>query len=578
MPRNLRSPIQPTLARPMKPSSMLVLTILIGSLARVCSGQGTVLFANRVPAVVDAAVLWPPIWPFGFEAPRMESRFVAQLYAAPVGGTLQPVGDPVPFVEGRGFGPGYFAPVERQIPGVPPGQPAQVKMVAWYRGLGRTYAEALMKGAGGIGESGTLMVAGLGGGNVPAPPLVGLQGFTIGLSLGYDPSIRPFTAQGFPPDPASITRWFDFVPTLEWPTGLAMTGTRGVLSAGHGGLQVVDFSNPGKPVRLGSLLLQEGLASALALRGDRAYVGLRPPGGPGGMLREVDVSNPAQPMAGSGVELSGSPQVIALTEDGRHALVGMFPGGLQVVALEGPDGVRSVGRYGTGEGTGIAVVGTRVFLAAGESGLHILDLTNPAQPTRLGVFAPEGRVQDVAVRGALAFVTRGFLGGLDVIDVSDPGSPRRLAQIPLQGGGGSILMGERHLYVQNFSSNAGFQAGGVSVVDISDPAFPRVVGRAGLGSNGRPVGRVGDRLLLADMVSLTTVPLGPRLSLGKNAPLLITGTLGQPYEIQGWSPERPGTDWSLVTKLTGTGLSQVVGEQRPSELSSWIYRAVTVPR
>jgi hypothetical protein len=89
---------------------------------------------------------------------------------------------------------------------------------------------------------------------------------------------------------------------------------------------------------------------------------------------------------------------------------------------------------------------------------------------------------------------------------------------------------------------------------------------------------MGDRLLLADMVSLTTVPLGPKLVLGNNVPLRITGTLGQPYEIQGGSPDRPGTDWAPVTKLTGTGLSQVVAAQRPSELSSWIYRAVTVPR
>lgn len=550
----------------------------LSSLTMDCPGQGTVLFANRVAGEVDAPVLWPPIWPFRFEPPRMESRFVAQLYAAPVGGTLQPVGDPVPFVEGRGFGPGYFAPVERQISGVLPGQPAQVKLVAWYRGLGSTYVQALEKGAGGIGESGTITVASLGGGNLPAPPLVGLQGFSIGPSLGYDPSIRPFTAQGFPPDPASITRWFDFVPTLEWPTGLAMSGTRGVLSAGYGGLQVVDFSNPSQPVRLGSLLLEQGFASVVALRGDRAYVGLRSANGPGGTLREVDVSNPAQPMAGSGVEFSGYPQVIAPTEDGRHLLVGIMPGGLEVVTVEGPDAPRSVGRYATGEGAGIAVVGTRVFLAAGESGLHLLDLTDPAQPTRLGIYAPEGRVQDVAVRGAMAFVTRGFLGGLDVVDISDPGSPRRLAQIPLQGGGGVILEGERHLYVQNFSSNAGFQAGGVSVVDIADPAAPRVVGRAGLGTNGRPVGRMGDRLLLADMVSLTTVPLGPKLVLGNNVPLRITGTLGQPYEIQGGSPDRPGTDWAPVTKLTGTGLSQVVAAQRPSELSSWIYRAVTVPR
>ena len=564
----------------MKTLSILVLTILIGSLTRNCPGQGTVLFANRVDGEVDAPVLWPPIWPFGFESPRLESRFVAQLFAAPMGEELRPVGDPVPFVEGRGFGPGYFAPVERQIPGVPPGQPAKVKMVAWYRGLGRTYAEALMKGDGGIGESVTITVARVGGGDVPVPNLVGLQSFSIGISLGYDPNIRPFVAQGFPPDPDSITRWFDFVPTLEWPTGLAMNGTRGVLSAGYGGVQVVDFSNPGQPVRLGSLLLEQGFASVVALRGDRAFVGLRSANGPRWTLREVDVSNPAQPIAGSGVELPGYPQVIALTENRRHVLVGMLPGGLQVVEVEveGPETLLSVGRYETGEVSGIAVVGTRAYLAAGESGLHLVDLSDPTQPRRLGIFEPGIRVQDVAARGMTAFVTRGFQGGLDVVDVSDPGLPRRLAQVPLQGGGGSMLVGERHLYVQNFWSNAGAQAGGVSVVDVTDPAAPRVVGRAGLGTSGRAVGFAGDRLLLADMVSMTTVPLGPKLFLGHNLPLRITGMLGQPYEIQGGSPQQPGADWSTVTKLTGTGQPQAVEVERPTGVSSWLLRAVTVPR
>ena len=74
----------------------------------------------------------------------------------------------------------------------------------------------------------------------------------------------------------------------------------------------------------------------------------------------------------------------------------------------------------------VAVEGRRAYVADGDAGLLIVDVSHPESPTPLGRLALPGFAWDVAVEGSHAFVAGGS-SGVHVIDVGDPRNPREIA-------------------------------------------------------------------------------------------------------------------------------------------------------
>ncbi len=176
------------------------------------SGPGLVTFTTRVVGIVDA-----PISVQATESFLADGRFVAQLFAGPPGGTLEPTGSPVPIAEipvaARGYVLGGGSVV---VPGVAPGQPADLKVVAWLRGYGTTYDQARSGGCY-FGESPVFTVA-TRGGLVPPAFLAGLQPFAITSQAGCSP--LPAHA-GSEPVPGLVDGvWYRRVdaPLISWST------------------------------------------------------------------------------------------------------------------------------------------------------------------------------------------------------------------------------------------------------------------------------------------------------------------------------------------------------------------------
>jgi hypothetical protein len=130
--------------------------------------QGQIYFAN-ISSGVDA-----PIYDIDGTTRLAGPGFLAGLYIAPVGQSLAPLADPVPFLT---TSPGYFRGPILTVPGVPVGSTAAVQVVAWRASDGPSYAEANHPG-GHVGSSGLLNVT-LVGGAQPPSSLIGLQSFSL---------------------------------------------------------------------------------------------------------------------------------------------------------------------------------------------------------------------------------------------------------------------------------------------------------------------------------------------------------------------------------------------------------------
>jgi hypothetical protein len=204
-----------------------------------------------------------------------------------------------------------------------------------------------------------------------------------------------------------------------------------------------------------------GPTRALAARGDRVFRGEGP------HLVVLDASDPAALREiGRSAVLGGS--ITALAISGDVALVGVSESALTVLDITGPtpevivrlplpDRVADIAMDDGQDGL--------AYLAAGEAGVLVVDLGEPARPRVIGrtgagrgatmVHYDEGRLYAMLGPDTLA---------LDVIDVRDPERPVVLAQWRV-GNSDHLMTVKRHRYFE-------IQGSRMSVFDVTDAIAP----------------------------------------------------------------------------------------------------------
>jgi hypothetical protein len=185
------------------------------------------------------------------------------------------------------------------------------------------------------------------------------------------------------------------------------------------GLRVIDVSDRAAPVQVGQLGAE--YASAVALDGDRLYLGQSTNGG---VVRVIDVSDPTAPtqlgqlLTAKTMDLEARGRFVYAADESLDAA-----GGLRIIDVTDPTAPALVGQYTTCTSSGdVDVLGDLAVLACDFDGFHILDITDPAAPVQLAVFTPEsGSAEAVALDGHLAYL--GHSTGVVVVDLSTPTAP-----------------------------------------------------------------------------------------------------------------------------------------------------------
>ena len=180
-------------------------------------------------------------------------------------------------------------------------------------------------------------------------------------------------------------------------------------------LQIIDVSSATRPSIIGQADLPSSGAQALAVVDDLAYIVTAPQS----YLQIVNVGNPAAPtVIGSLVGAGG--YGVAVLGDFAYIAGG---NDLEVVDVSDPTTPVEVGTLSTpGDALGVAVSGSRAYLAAGDAGLHVIDISNPAAPQLLGTANTPGDAQGVAWVDGYAYVADGT-SGLQIVDVRGSAAP-----------------------------------------------------------------------------------------------------------------------------------------------------------
>ncbi|TET21832.1 MAG: hypothetical protein E3J71_08310 [Candidatus Stahlbacteria bacterium] len=171
------------------------------------------------------------------------------------------------------------------------------------------------------------------------------------------------------------------------------------------------------------------------------------------------------------------------------------------------------------------------YLACGDSGLIVVDLSNPSFPSEAARIHLDARALSVFKRGDTAYV--GFEeSGIGLVDVSVPDSPFFLETKPTAGGVLDMALQDSLLFVAQATEGAAIYdisgldwqllstiptehvnfslvleagnlflahgAAGIYAYDVANPSFPHLVGSLNTGGESRDIASLGDTLLVAD--------------------------------------------------------------------------------
>ena len=270
-------------------------------------------------------------------------------------------------------------------------------------------------------------------------------------------------------------------------------------------LSVFDIGNPAAPAKKGTCYLNEvqsgyGSMQNIIVSGDTAYctgaVNGIPPFAKTVFIT-IDLSQPDKPveighseMPSESSDGSLSNPGGALFVSGDHALLAAGQNGLKVMSIADPAKPAVAGRFTMPARTRAVALGDRkAYVSDADNGLYIYDLSNPASPV-LQSTTPEVRAAEaMALAGGMAYLAGE--AGLQVVDVRDPLAPVPRGDCNTTGSAVSIAIADNFAYLAT-------GADGLQIADLSNPDQPRIEGHYDTPGNTLGVTVVDKTAYLAD--------------------------------------------------------------------------------
>jgi len=182
---------------------------------------------------------------------------------------------------------------------------------------------------------------------------------------------------------------------------------------------------------------------------------------------------------------------------------------LSTVDIASPAGPRVLGTAPLRPmANGIASSSNNILVGCDWSGLQVYSVNVPTAPRRVGTYYPDASVQNVVIRGNVAYLTVAEESGLEVLDITDPRQPGSISKVSLPAATNLTLMAGNYACVTG---------DGLQVIDLGDLAQPVCVGhRPGYATAGLQV--AGDlAYVAAGEYGLAIYRVTPRLTLGPPA-------------------------------------------------------------
>jgi hypothetical protein len=267
--------------------------------------------------------------------------------------------------------------------------------------------------------------------------------------------------------------------------GVQVTGNYAYVVDMDSGMKIIDISNPSNPVLKGTYDTtgygrSNGPAdynnsgfSSVEIVGNYAYLTYNYISAVGysndTKLDIIDISNPSNPISIGGCYTGGTtghPRNVQVVDN--LAYMANALDGLVIIDISNPATANIIGRYSTdsyddfgfrsGYAADVEVRGNYAYLADGNLGLRIFDISDPTNPLLKGTYDTSGEAYDIQILGNYAYVADKS-SGLQIIDISNPTNPIRKVTYDTYNARGVQIVGN-YAYVADSSD-------GLKIIDVT---------------------------------------------------------------------------------------------------------------
>lgn len=183
---------------------------------------------------------------------------------------------------------------------------------------------------------------------------------------------------------------------------------------------------------------------------------------------------PMQSEAASGVHFDpvatfeASSSALSVRLSGNTAYLADADIGVHILDVSNPAEPTLLATYDSpGFATELLLAGNRAYLADGDQGLQILDVSQPADPKVIGTYNPGVFCLDVKVVGNRAYLACADFG-LHIVDISDPANPVKLGEYLPMSDDWFVWANKLQVVGTTVYLCTSF----LCVIDVSDPANP----------------------------------------------------------------------------------------------------------
>ncbi len=231
-----------------------------------------------------------------------------------------------------------------------------------------------------------------------------------------------------------------------YSTKISMKDSIVYLAAGSFGISVVDVKDPAEPYTTVSNLNMKP-AKNLHIMGDWIFTAVSEQG-----VNIADVSVPGWPDIRGGLYTSGYAMDMVTTSDSAYLLVASGEMGLSMYDIsnfeQGYGVYRKVGwgdTPGYAESLALLEEESIAFMACGTSGLQVVNYADTNNIRVIGSYDGGGYAKEILYDNNKVFLTV-EMGGLQIIDVSNPSSPSIIGQVDSEFSLG-LTMDEDYVYM-----------------------------------------------------------------------------------------------------------------------------------
>jgi len=138
----------------------------------------------------------------------------------------------------------------------------------------------------------------------------------------------------------------------------------------------------------------------------------------------------------------------------------------------------------------VAVRDSYAYLATCNTGLYIVDISDPANLSEVGLYDTPGVAYGIAVAGDYAYIAD-YSSGICILDISDPPNPLLMSTYNTPGAAYNLTVSDNHAFIATGS-------GGLSIINVSDPSHPVETGFYDTPGLAYAVALSGDLAIVAD--------------------------------------------------------------------------------